>query len=627
MNELDKVVLPEAAANPEKASDDANLDNVSAACDAAEANNECVETSSPALDLASEADELEDEQHAKRFHAMNKEELLQEMKNIVEQKRINAHKEASSLKQAFFNLRSNEALEELNAYIEAGNAPETFSATPDEKEAEFKKNYALFKEMRASYLKEEEERRMHNLEEKERIIEKLRSISEDIDSINLKFPEFKQLQQDFKDIKDVPASSESEIWKSFQAVVEQFYDHLKMNKELRDLDFKKNLEAKRAIIEAAVALQEQKDVLAAFRALQELHNQWRELGPVAKELRESIWDEFKEASTVINKRHQDYFEKRKEEETANETRKTELCDKLEAILNRDNLTTFAAWDEATKEIIGLQKEWKECGFASRKNNTRLFNRYRKICDDFFEKKTEYYKKTKAEFASNLEKKTALCEQAEALKENEKDLKKAIDRIVKLQEEWRTIGSVPRKQSDSIWKRFNETCNYFFDQRKQINSSRKKEENDNLAVKNEIIAKLKALPLDGVKDEVLAEVKELQKQWQQTGFVPFRMKEKINDEYRAVVDEIYSSFRMREKMQRNSRRGDNGKETAVPADRLQRILEAKRNDLKRYENNLGFFNVKSSAGNSLVKDLQRKIERLQKEIEEVEQKIAEENKNA
>lgn len=407
--------------------------------------------------------------------------------------------------------------------------------------------------------------------------------------------------------------------------MEKFYDHLKMNKELRDLDFKKNLEAKRQLIDEAKALAENPDALDAFRKLQELHNQWRELGPVAKEIREEIWDEFKAASTVINKRHQDYFEQRKASEQANETGKTAICEEIEKI-DTDALKSFAAWDEATRQIIELQKKWKEFGFASRKANNLLFSRFRKACDDFFEKKTEYFKKTKEEFNENLEKKVALCEKAEALKDLN-DVRKAADEVVKLQAEWKKIGSVPRKQSDAIWQRFQTACNFFFDERKRLSNAKRQEENANLAAKKDVIERLKAIPKDAERKDVIATVRELQNEWQKIGFVPFRAKDKVYEEYRKELNAIFENFDIRESRNRMNNfkeqienLKDDSQKMGRERDRLMRVLEAKRNDLKTFENNLGFFNVKSSAGNSMLKEIERKIKRLKEEIKDVEEKI-------
>lgn len=601
---------------------------------AAEPETECANETSPAEDIATaadaetEAEEMEaaDDKAFKNFHAMSKEELLDTLKKILEENNMAAHKEVASLKQAFFNIKSKENLDELNAFIEAGNDPAAFSSTPDELENEFKSLYAEFKERRQAFLQADEEMRQANLAKKLEIIEKMRAIACDIDTVNVKFSDFQQLQQDFKDIKEVPPTAETEIWKTFQTVSEEFYDHLKMNKELRDLDFKKNLEAKRKLIEAAQALKDENDVIAAFRKLQGLHDEWRNIGPVAKDIRESLWEEFKEASTVVNKRHQEYFERRKQEEQANEEAKTKICEEIEAI-DLSKINSFSEWNAATDKIIALQKKWREYGYASKKSNTLLYTRFRKACDDFFAAKTAYFTKTRQEFEENLAKKTALCERAEALKELD-DINKAAAEVVKLQAEWKEVGSVPRKQSDAIWQRFTTACNFFFNERKKQNKERRRDENANLEAKRAIIEKLKELPLDGDRSEVIGRTKELQAEWNEIGFVPFKLKDKVFAEYREVCDAIYNAYGNRARDERMNRfhnrvaeMGGDGQKTTRERDRVMRQLEARRNDLKTYENNLGFFNIKSSAGNSMLKDMEKRIERLKADIAELEEKVA------
>lgn len=614
MNELEKTVAGEETVTP--------------APEVAETENTCIVESSPALDIAQVADDYQEEEKTdgRRIHSMSKEELRDVLKDIVDSDNMEAHKEVTAIKQAFFNLKNRENIELLDAYVEAGNDPATFSAQPDEVENELKSLYAEFKERRAAYLAAEEARRADNLEKKQEILTRMEEIAGDIDNVNTKFPEFQQLQVDFKEIKDVPATAETDIWKQFQNVVERFYDNLKINKELRDFDFKKNLEAKRALIDEAKKLESVSDPIAAFRSLQGLHDQWRAIGPVAKEIRDEIWDEFKDASTVINKRHQDYFEQRKASELANEEAKTKLCEEIETIKS-DEIKSFAEWNATTERIVELQKKWKEYGYASKKANTVLYNRFRKACDDFFAAKAAYFQRTKDELNSNLEKKTALCEKAEALK-NSDDVKKATDEIIKLQTEWKSIGSVPRKHSDALWQRFTSACNYFFDERKRQNKERHREEQENLDRKRDIIARLSELPKDGDRREVMPKIKELQAEWQTVGFVPFKMKDKIFTEYRAVCDALYDAYNQREARQRMSNfqnrvselKGD-GNKINRERDRLIRVCESRRMELKTIENNMGFFSVKSSAGNSMLKDMENKVKRIKEDIKELEAKIA------
>lgn len=583
----------------------------------------------PATPESSELVEEKNEEVETRvnYHVMDKGQLLAVLREIVETERLDAHREVSLVKQLFFNLRSAEQLEEVNAFVEAGNNPQDFVSTADESENEFKALYAEFKEKRGAKLEAEEAQRQANLAKKESILAQLRAIAEDIDNINLKFPEFKQLQQDFKEVKDVPPTAETELWKNFQTIVEQFYDHLKMNKELRDLDFKKNFEIKRGLIEDARKLESAEDPVAAFRSLQEIHEEWRSVGPVAKEIREIVWDEFKTISTNINKRHQAYFEERKATETANEIGKLAICAEIEE-LDLEKLNSFNAWTEATEKVMDMQKRWKGFGFASKKVNNALYARFREACDKFFAGKTEYFQKTKDEFNANLELKTALCEKAEALKESA-DVKKAADEIVKLQTEWKKVGSVSRKHSDAIWQRFQSACNYVFEQRKKQNSSKKDEESANLAAKKAIIAKLEELPTDGDRKEVIGRVKELQAEWQEIGHVPFKQKDEVFKSYRAICDKLYGAYERQERGKRISNFKDKVKDIKAGGpktvgqerEKLVRALENRKNDVQTIENNLGFFRVKSSAGNSMVREMESRLARLKEDICQIEEKIA------
>lgn len=562
------------------------------------------------------------------YHSFSKSELVGALRHIIDTNDVMAHKKVASIKQSFYLLRNREIEAEMEEYVDNGNSPDTFTASIDETEVEIKELLAKFREMRSDYLSAEESRRQENLTLKLKIINQLRELAEDIDNINLHFPKFQQLQADFKAITDIPAGDVADTWKNYQLSVEQFYDRLKMNKELRDLDFRKNLEYKRQLIDQAKALETEPDPVAAFRKLQELHEKWRETGPVAKEIREEIWDEFKAASTKVNKRHQDFFEARKAKETANEEAKIKLCEELETI-DMDNLNLFKDWDKETKHVLELQEQWKTLGFASRKVNTQLFNRFRKKCDEFFQRKGEYFKSIKDEYANNLAQKTALCEAAEALREKETDYKKAIDRISKMQAEWRKIGPVARKNSDAIWERFNAACNYFYEQRKSATSALRQEENANLAAKRAIITALKAIDIEELeRNQAVAQVRELQKQWNQTGHVPYRQKDTLFAEYRQVCDSLYSSLDMRHQQQRMSSfeeelAGMDSDKAKMMRERekLSRAYESKKNELNTAENNLGFFNIKSSAGSTMLRDMERRIKRLREDLELISQKIS------
>ncbi len=601
--------------------------DIAEAADAAEAD-ECAVESSPAEDLAKVADEITEKPEEnvvseKNYHSMSKQEMIEALREIVSSGDMEAHKEVAAVKQAFYSLLNKEAMNAAKAFVEEGNPADQFSAPVDEDEVKIKALLAKFREKRSAYLEEKEEERKKNLEEKSRIVAELKAIAEDIDNINLHFPKFQQLQQDFKAVGEVPAGSENEIWRSYQSSVEQFYDRLKMNKELRDLDFKKNLEIKQLLVEKARQLTTLPDPIEAFRKLQDLHDQWREIGPVAKEVREDIWNEFKEASAMINKRHQDYFQSRKAEETDNEIAKTALCEKVEAV-DLAALKTFAEWDAKTKEILEIQKAYKEIGFAPRKSNGVLFSRFRKACDAFFTTKAEYFKKTKDEFRDNLAKKEALCEKAEALLPRAEE-KEAYDELQELQKEWRTVGVVRRKQGDEVWKRFCAAIDAFHDARKKHFGAQRSAENENLKAKQAIIARLKAISTDAERKDVIESIRQLQNEWQQTGFVPFKHKDAVNAEYRAELSRLFGAFDLRESRQRMRRfEGElkkmDGDESRISRERerLVRAIESRQSEIKTIENNLGFF--KFSSGGNMVKEYERKIAKIKEDIAQIQDKI-------
>ncbi len=601
--------------------------DIAEAADAAEAD-ECAVESSPAEDLAKVADEITEKPEEnvvseKNYHSMSKQEMIEALREIVSSGDMEAHKEVAAVKQAFYSLLNKEAMNAAKAFVEEGNPADQFSAPVDEDEVKIKALLAEFREKRSAYLEEKEEERKKNLEEKSRIVAELKAIAEDIDNINLHFPKFQQLQQDFKAVGEVPAGAENEIWRSYQSSVEQFYDRLKMNKELRDLDFKKNLEIKQLLVEKARQLTTLPDPIEAFRKLQDLHDQWREIGPVAKEVREDIWNEFKEASAMINKRHQDYFQSRKAEETDNEIAKTALCEKVEAV-DLAALKTFAEWDAKTKEILEIQKAYKEIGFAPRKSNGVLFSRFRKACDAFFTTKAEYFKKTKDEFRDNLAKKEALCEKAEALLPRAEE-KEAYDELQELQKEWRTVGVVRRKQGDEVWKRFCAAIDAFHDARKKHFGAQRSAENENLKAKQAIIARLKAISTDAERKDVIESIRQLQNEWQQTGFVPFKHKDAVNAEYRAELSRLFGAFDLRESRQRMRRfEGElkkmDGDESRISRERerLVRAIESRQSEIKTIENNLGFF--KFSSGGNMVKEYERKIAKIKEDIAQIQDKI-------
>jgi hypothetical protein len=566
------------------------------------------------------------EEQPKNVHSMSKEELLAELRQIVATSQVNAHREVMAIKQALFSLRQREVNEEMNAFVEAGNAPENFSATPDAIEAEVKDLVMKFRQLRQTYLEEEEKRMEENTQKKRALLAEMDTIAADADGISSHFQKFQELQQQFREIKAVTPSAENELWKRFQGVVEQFYDTLKINKELRDLDFKKNLELKRRIIEEAKSLVDAADVIEAGRKLQTLHAEWREIGPVTKDLREEIWEEFKEISSTVNRRHQEYFEQRKAEEQRNEAEKTQLCEEAEKI-DFSTLKSFASWDEATEKIKELQAKWKTLGYASRKVNNDLFARFRKVCDAFFEAKAAHMQATREGYQANLARKTALCERAEAIVA-EGDSKKNYDEVIRLQAEWKTIGSVGKRYSDAIWERFTKACNAFFALRKEAASARHTEEVANLQAKREVVEAIKAIPADIDRREGLRQIKELQAKWDSIGFVPFKNKEQLQSEYREACNAVYGAFsESRNRERRRNFEGqlrnikDDSRKLGSERERLLRKIDARNQELKTYANNLGFFNVKTSSGNSLVKEMERKMKAIEDEIKQLKEKIS------
>lgn len=561
------------------------------------------------------------------YNLMNREQLMAELAKILQADALDRHKEVNTIKHVYYAIRKNELEAECAAFIEGGGDPAQFSSKPDEDEPKFKDMLNEFKEKRAAYLAAEEERKAENLAIKIRIMDQLQTLVEDMDNIGVNTARFRQLEQEFKNITDIPASAVADTWKRYNLIVDQFYDCRKVSNELRELDFKKNLEAKTILIEKAEALKDEEDVIAAFRTLQGLHDEWRNIGPVARDLREDMWNRFKEASTVVNKRHADFFEARKAEEQANEDAKTALCEEIETI-KLDEITNFAAWEEATKRIIDMQNRWKQLGFASKKNNNALFARFRKACDDFFTAKSENYKRVKEDLAKNLEKKLELCRQAEELKETETDMRLGTEKALELQAKWKAIGGVPRKYSEEIWQRFMGACNHFFEARREASREARREEKANLEAKRELIKTLNEVADGTPKDQVQALIRECQTKWQQTGHVPFKMKDALYQQFRGAIDKLYEKFDLREvraRMQAFEAKAEtlasDKSQLGRERDKLMRALEARKNDLKTYENNLGFFNIKSNAGNSMLNEMQRKMNRLKDDIADIQKKIA------
>ncbi|MBS7411032.1 MAG: DUF349 domain-containing protein [Bacteroidales bacterium] len=555
----------------------------------------------------------------------SKEELVAALAALIEKPVDEIRDEVNAIKNQFYALRKAEQEVELAEFVDKGNEPAAFAAKPDAEEEKLKDLLNEYKEKKAAQLAAIEAERVANLERKRAILVELSEIAKDVDNVNKFYAKFQQLQQTFKEVGSVPAADDKALWKEFQTVTEQFYDSLKINKQLRDLDFKKNLESKENLCKEAEALADENDVIVAFKKLQELHDKWREIGPVVKELREDLWKRFKEASSAVNKRHQAFFENRKEKEKENEVAKTAICEEAEAIVLAE-LTTYAKWNDATKQIILMQERWKTLGFASKKVNNELFARFRKTCDEFFAAKAEFFKRMKDESAENLAKKHRLCERAEALKDST-DWKKTADELTAIQKEWKTIGPVPKKSGDAVWKRFIAACDYFFENKNKNTTNVHQEEHANLKAKKAIVEKIKTIDESLSKDEIKNLLKTLVADYQQIGHVPYKEKDKIYEEYRAALNEAYEKFDIKETRARfesfansvESMSSDKNK-LFKERDRLVRIYEAKKNELKTYENNLGFFNVSSKAGGSVLKEMERRIAKAKEDLISLEKKI-------
>ncbi len=558
-----------------------------------------------------------------KYAGLDKEGLIEALKAIVDQPVEETKDDVTALRGAFAVIRKAEVEQEKAAFLEKGNEEAAFAMKDDEQEARFKELLNVIKEKRAEHIAQQEAERNENLAKKQSIIEQINNITNDPDNIDRQFQAVKQLQTEFKAVGPVPAQNDTEVWKAFQRANEKFYDLLKINKELRDYDYKKNLEVKQQLCAEAEALDEMEDIVAANKKLQELHDTWKETGPVAKEIKEELWERFKNASSVIRKKHQAYFEQRKSAEKENADAKTALCEKIEEI-KVDELKTYTAWDNATKKIIEFQDEWKKLGFASAKVNKALFARFRKSCDEFFARKAEFFKAMKDELSSNLERKIALCEKAEALKDST-DWKATTDALVALQKEWKTIGTVAKKHSDAVWKRFNTACDAFFENKKKLSNNTRAVEHENLKAKKEVIAQLKELLEKDDDKQAPAAVRELMSKWQSIGHVPFKEKDKIYAEYREAVDKAYEEFDMKGSRANLANFESNisqisGDKAYHERERLVRSYENKVSELKTYMNNMGFLNATSKSGNSLVKEIERKIERIKEDIAMLEKKI-------
>lgn len=552
-----------------------------------------------------------------------KEEVIERLSEI-DNDACNADKqEIDLLKQTFYKLHKAEQEAARKAFEEQGGKPEEFVPAADSLENKFKEIMSSIKEKRSEMAAEAEREKEDNLAKKLQILDKMKDLIENSDDTGKIYNEFKELQQQWNDIKQVPIGKVNELWKSYQLYTEKFYDMVKLNNEFREYDFKKNLEQKTKLCEAAEKLAAEDDVVSAFHQLQNLHQEFRNIGPVAKELRESIWARFKAASTAINRRHQQHFEELKEKEQNNLDQKTVICEIAEA-MEYDTFKTFADWEDKTKEILALQAKWKTIGYAPQKMNVKIFERFRAACDEFFKRKAAFYKDIKNSMAENLEKKKALCEKAEALKDST-DWKATAEILTKLQKEWKTIGPVSKKHSDAVWKRFIGACDHFFAQKNKANSSQRSVESDNMAKKENIISQLHEIEKAGNEDESVADkIRGLIKEWNGIGHVPFKEKDRLYNDFHSTVDRLFAKLNITASEKKLSSFKSNlssGNNLYRDREKLVRTYEGLKNDIQTYENNLGFLTSASKKGNSLVQDIQRKIERLKGDMELVTKKIA------
>lgn len=599
----------------------------------AEETGKLEETKAPEVTPENTAAEVEvtetvEEATANAVGKLSKEEILEKLTELVNAAAEATRNEVEALKQAFYKIHRAEVEELKKTFLENEGEEKDFVVPEDEDENKLKELLAVYKEKRAAILAEEERVKAANYALKLQLIDQLKALTESQDDFNKLYNDFKDIQQRWKEIKAVPQEHANELWKSYQTYTERFYDIIKINNQFRDYDFKKNLEMKTALCETVEKLQTEPDVVSAFHQLQKLHQQWREIGPVAKELREELWARFKAASTVINKRHQEHFESLKSKEQENLIAKTAICEEIESI-DFDALKTFKDWEDKNKEVIALQEKWKTIGFAPKKSNVKIFERFRAACDVYFNKKSAFYKSIKEDMEKNLELKKALCEKAEALKDST-EWKSTTEKMIALQKEWKTIGSVARKHSDAVWKRFISACDYFFEQKNKNVSSQKNVEQTNLAAKKELIEKIKNLDETLGADDAMVELKAMMAEWNAIGHVPFKEKDKIYKEYHEAVDSQFDRLKVDQsdrKMQSfrsnlsDMAGGERGKGKLYgEREKLMRMFERMKNELQTYENNIGFLSISSKGGGGLVKEMERKIEKLKDEMALIIKKI-------
>ena len=604
---------------------DTNLPEKAAELEEEKKTAEVSETAT--TETPAEEQTMEDSPETVHAQRLTKEEIIARLKVIADDPESATKAEIDSLKQAFYKQHNAEQEAARKKFVEEGGAAEDYVPVPDPLEEEMKNVMSVIRTKRNERAAEVEKQKEMNLQVKLSIIEELKDLLESPEDANKNYTEFKRLQQQWNEVKLVPQANVNELWKNYQLYVEKFYDLLKLNNEFREYDFKKNLEIKTHLCEAAEKLAEETDVVSAFHQLQKLHQEFRETGPVAKELREEIWARFKAASTAVNRRHQQHFDALKETEQQNLDQKTVICEIMEGI-DYNELTSFAAWDNKTQEVIALQNKWKTIGYAPQKMNVKIFERFRAACDIFFNKKAEFFKTVKENMNANLEKKRALCEKAEALKDST-NWKATADELVKLQKEWKTIGPVAKKHSDAIWKRFITACDYFFEQKNQAGASQRTEEQANLEKKRAIIEKLEAILSEETDaEEAIGQVRTLMKEWNAVGFVPFKEKDKIYKQYHELTDKLFERYNISQSHKKlssfknsiSSIQKGNPQALYREREKLMRAYDNMRSELQTYENNLGFLNASSKKGNSLLTELNRKVEKLKADIELMKEKI-------
>lgn len=607
--------------NTEKLNVESTENNIQENCAATESNAEVTTEDTETEELSSDNAEAAEQKKVYK----TKGEIIERMKEIAHSDEHPQKGEIDYLKTVFYKLHFAEREADMKAYLEGGGDPANYKVIPDEDEEVFKAEMSVIKEKRAKLFLEQEKEKQENLKKKLDIIEKIKAMLTSPEEANKSYQDFKKLQQEWKEIKLVPAEKANELWRNYQLYVEQYYDLLKLNSEAREYDFKKNLEIKTKICEAAEKLGSEEDVISAFHQLQKLHQEFRETGPVAKELREEIWARFKAASTIINKRHQQHFEELRAKEEDNLTKKTALCEKIEEIAKAE-IKTAGEWEKKTKEIIAIQAEWKTIGFAPQKMNVKIFERFRAACDDFFSKKAEYFKNMKQQFAENADKKRALIEQAKALQDST-EWKSTSDKLIALQKEWKTIGMVPKKLGDKLWNEFLTACNHFFEARNNANAGTRNEERTNLEKKRSIIEQLKAMA-ENAEGNIQEKVRELIDEYNGIGHVPFKEKDKLYKEYHDILDKLYKELNISTARRRLDKFKNNLKNVAEKGSdaldneraKLIRRYEAIKQEVQTYENNLGFLNASSKKGNSLIDEMNRKVQKLKDDMNLVREKI-------